>query len=702
HPHSSSLNAAWVNNIIDRLLAGKSKDIKADKRLFTELYSAYKKNEFNNALDNMRFTHKAAILNKPDKTTLENLAKLKNWWTPENEFLVLNLYLKLRVENIDQCYNFYLKNPNKFTYKSHPLCLSTLADLADRISPDKLTEAREITDSLKKLIRGKKDLSIYTRLNNNILILENKLSEAAKVAANFLENYPAAIHQKDIQTSLAEAWLDAEKFTECQKHLILANKLKTTTEDLRSRLQFVQASLFDHEGQHQKAAALYLRVGQTSKNKLTVLKSLLKSGIAFKQVKEYEKAELALKTILEKGRTDYFDNGLFELIHCYRLWQQQRKAIAAIDRLAKEGQNPRLKKQVLYIKGECYLALGEMNEAVAAYNEYINIYTNAAEHALLRYKIYRIQYSKLNKPDAAMKTLELIIDKDKTVDPQVYSDALHQKALMEKLRGQTRSSIKLWQQFLEFNSENTHALTAEVKLHLAAAYENAAAAGSYYFELANSSEAKTAKVALLKLLQLNSEADQQKIDELIITLFEKNDPAWKLALLNPLMNWKVKRLTQLKESEKNIFLESLRVYLTNNVPSCADRNYWQGFILHQLAALNSAKAPAYLAKAVELIQTHNVTSTLLKARCLSQLQRLDDALLLYLNICYQFTGKIALDNYQNWDEPLLALKSAINILISTNKTKLALKLLARFEKIHIPAIQQQTAILSLSIKGDKK
>ena len=703
HPQSPALNAAWANNVIDRLLAGKSSDIGADNKLFNELLESYRKNEFNNQLVLMRLRQKQAILDSPDKTALDKMLRVQNWWTPENEFYVLVLSLKLRNDEIDNSYKFYLDNSSAFTYKSHPLCLTTVAELAGKLALNKLPEARAITDSLKKLIRDEDGLAAFKRLNNKILILENKLAEAQKLAGEFLKANPKAKFQKDIQTSLAEAWLAKNKFAEAQKHLKTATAIDDNSDDLRSRLQFVQASLFDNEGKHEKAAALFLRVGQTSKNKITVLKALLKSGVAFKEAKTYEKAEIALKSILDKGPSDYFDNGLFELIQCYRLWPKHEKAIEAINRLAREGKTPLLKKQALYLKGESFSALGKMTEAIEAYKEYIDIFKGPAEHARLRFKIYTIQYAKLNKTAEALKTLDEIISKDKTTDPQIYSQALHQKALIEQLRGEKRNSIKLWLQFLEFNGQHKHPLTDEVKLHLAAAYDNNEAAGSIYFELAQNGDKEVSKLALTKLLKLQSGVSRKSIDELILKLFAQNEHSWKASLLQPLMTWKLSGLEQKEKSEQTILLKSILIYLDANVPAGTAKNYWQGLCLYNLAQIEEENHKTHLEKAVRLLDDDKHSdSTLLKARCLTELQRSDDALQLYLQLCYKFTGESERDNYTNWQPSLQALQQAVKILIQNKQTSQALNLLARFEKIKLPAIQREIATLGLSFEEDKK
>ena len=694
---------ALANNISDNLLAKKSLSPPQDLMIVEKILENYEKNVDRDSLELIRVKTKISIFKQINKESLNELQKLNQSWVRKGEFAILSIYVALAQKNYIQAQQLWKNKQTLITRKSHPLSVSTLAKLSRFYWSRDKAVSTALNKTLPLLIRDAKDEQIQQVLLTE-QALQNKNTDKATVHIDIIKNkFPKTLKLPSLQIQLAELLLNVQKFEEVKN--ALANIAKLDDPDLQSRLDFLGASLLVTEKNDKGAAELFLKAAQVSKNEILIRRSLFLAGDLFQKTDNVQSAIKVLLALSNKSRHEYTDQSLFKLAVVYSKAKLYAEALTATKRLLKEGQEPKLKLEALYNKGDYELAAAKVDEAIRSYEQFALTYPKDQRSPLLLTKVYHLHRTKNKNLPKAVATLDKIIAQYRDTAPQTYSMALNQKAMILNLLGKPRESIKLCLVFLEFNEKIRSIKNDEVKLLLASAYQNSDELESsttvpiYNDLIANSKYPSIAKTAIHALLAIpNKDAGTEAgLDQLLKT----QSPLLDKQTTNQVMNWKKLKLSQTVAAQKLIYLDKLVTQSKNLTPKSLQK-YWTATFLYEKSLLLPKEQQITLLKTALATNAGNKDNgaLILNKDLLIALDRPDEALLNCLNVLYPYTVQMESDNYADWQHFHKACQSAGEILISQGRMKEAAKILARLKAAALPGSEK--IILALTSQMEKK
>ena len=669
-----------AHNLIDRVLSSRTKQAQKDYEELRAIVSNYEKNPKRNPLELIRIKQKLNSYQMVNKETLANLQKLETYWLKKDEFTVFKIYLNNVLRNYEESYKIWNENKNIISLKSHPLSVPVLVSLSKHFLNKKPKRSKDILKSLPLLVRDKTEKNLVELLTIEQLLIEKKIAEAMEVYQSSIKSNPKGSKRSEMEIKLAEAYLGMKEFKTCRALLKELNAKKIIDSELKSRKLFIDASLLQADGKAKEAAALFLRVGQTATNAQTALKSLFMAGKSFYTANQCNRAIIAFKILLEKKRNQFTDEALYYLSLSHAQCKDFPKALSTIDQLILTGKNPDLKKKALFEKGDYWVMAGNSAKAIEAYNDFTVVYTNDSRNAAIWYKIYKIHLKQKELPKSE-KILERIIAKSSSNAPQVYSQALHQKALIHQLKGENRESISLWQKYLEFNQEVNTKSKDEIKLMLAAAHQNseslnlAAAIGIYEEIIDKSKDEKIKAIALQNLLRITAKDPQSYLTSLKKLLVSKKKFTSEIIILLCEQSVKVKGLS--KECES--FISAIK-----------DKDLRQ-FLAAKL--LFMAKTKESSSKALELLksikgESYSLKKLILKRDLYLILENKELALNTNLEIIYFLSAKKAWNQSREWTEINDSGLMAVQQLIEFNRIDQANKVYKRLSSTKFPVSKE--------------
>ena len=685
---TAEIQIKLANNLIDRVLASYSSNTRDDYEELRALVSNYEKNNARNPLELIRIKQKVNSYQMINKETLENLEKLNTYWIRKDEFTLFRIYLNNVLRNYKQAYKIWTENKDLITLKTHPLSIPVLVNLSRHFLDKNLKNSIAINQALPVLIRDEKERALVSEITIEQLIHENKAPDALNHYQDFIKNYPQAHNKSSMILSLSEAFLKLSDFKTTRTMISSLPPDALNNLDKKSRKHYIDASLLQADGKDLDAAVLFLRVGQTAGNPQIALKSLFRAGTSFYDADQCNRSIIAFKMLLEKPRNTYTDEAMYYLARSHAQCKEYKQALAVIDQIVIIGKNPDLKKKALFEKGDYYRKAGDINKAIESYNDYTVVYTNDSRNAAIWMKIYKIHRS-LKDLGNSEKILSKIISKAKQSSPDIYSKALHQKALIHQLKGQPRESINLWQKFLEFNQKNPTPLSEEVKLMLAASYQNSEtfnlnASSSIYLDvLKNGKNKETKTIAAYNLLKL-TESDtkvQSETIPLLLSVYDFNEEANDLLLESAIR-------TDKKLQPK------IRSFI-NKIKNKDQQRYWSArfyFVESNyktaLKEIDKVNSPKYALK-----------KSLLKKNLYLKMNKNDLALDECLEIIYSFSTKLAQKKYVDWQLVEEAALTAVSLLKESKKIKQIENIKKRIADSKIPNSSLIVSKIDKALKG---
>ena len=690
---AADIEIKLANNLIDRVLSGYSKQAQKDYEELRSLVSAYEKNNKRNPLELIRIKQKVSSYQMVNKETLSNLKKLETYWLKKDEYTIFRIYINNVLRNYDQAYNVWFENKDIITLKSHPLSVPVLVTLSRHFLDKAPKKTSEILKALPLLVRDKYEKNLVELLSIEQLLKNKKIAEAYAVYENSIKINPQGHNRSEMEINLAEAYLEVKEYKTCRKLISKIQAKAITNAELKSRKLFIDASLLQSEGKDKEAAVLFLRVGQTATNAQTALKSLFMAGKAFYNAKQCNRAVIAFKILLEKKRNKFTDDGLYYLSLSHAQCKDFPKALATIDRLILSGKNPELKKKALFEKGDYWVMAGNNSKAIEAYNDFTVVYSNDSRNAAIWYKIYNIHLKQKQIPQCET-ILDKIIKKSSSNSPEVYSSALHQKALLHQLKGENRQSISLWQKYLEFNQKVSTKHKDEVKLMLAAAFQNSeslnlsASATIYEEVLEKSKDVNIRNIALKNLLEITA-----------------SDPKVHTETLKKLLNTKISYNTEAVDliCAQALALKDLQkdsAAFINKLADSEHKRYWQAKALYVQNNKDSAKKGLKLLKTVKQPKLH--IQKLALQRDFHQVLKDPEATLnSCLEIIYLMTAKENWSHSSNWTEIIPSSSIAISLLIEQGRVKQAAKIYQRLVSGGFPIPKNELSKIEKLLKVKK-
>lgn len=696
-PNSSDSIVKLANNLIDRIISGHSKNTQDDYEELRKIVSDYEQNQSRNPLELIRLKQKINAYRMINEETLKELEKLSDYWIQKDEYTLFKIYLNSMLRNYKQAYEIWLANKDIFTLKTHPLTIPALTSLSRHFLDTDLLKSKSINQSLSALIRDNRDRSNVTSVIVDQLIAEKKPGEALVFYEEFSRVYKNAPDLNSMLVSLSEAFLDIEDFKTSESLLKKIDVKSLKDPELKSRKIFIEASLLQTAGKDEEAAVLFLRVGQTVGSPQTALKSLFMAGKSFYKAKQCNRAIIAFKSLLEKPRNKFSDEAMYFLSLSHAQCKEYKQALEIVDKMVITGKSPEFKKMALYDKGSYLLKAGSTEKAIEAYNDYTVVYTNDSRNASIWYKIYGI-YKSANNLEKAGEMLAKIISGSSQSSPEVYSDALHQLAILSKLKGDTRESIKLWQTYLEFNQKTPTEIHDEVKLMLAAAYQNSdsldlTAARSIYSEiLTNSTKDTTREIAAYNLINLVDESTKNSGEYLGLMLNSQKTFTEKTS------NLILKKASTSSEFEKNEFKEKIIQYI-DKLKKEDQKLYWQAYLEFKKNPQDTSKADAILEKIDS--DEYYLMKLLLERDFYYSGKNPEKALSPSLEIIYRFSSSLGENSYFDWDELTKSAIISVTILKKTNMMEQAVKIRDRINQSKIPNSAGIVAEIDKIIKSAK-
>lgn len=494
-----------INNLIDEGILNACYGLKIDLTTIDKRINTYEKSPDKNPLELIRIKNKFNILKTPNKETLGSIQQSSEYWIQKDEIIVLEIYLLLASNNTKSAYEIWQDQKDILNIKSHPATVKVISILANSFVSKQAQKSFELSKFARLLVRDSRDLGAVVEIQTSLFIAENKTAEALGTVETYLKTTPKAQNADLLRIMICEQLIKDNDLQQCVRVFRLVNRDNITTPALKSRATFIEAVILQRNGKEKDAAALFLRVGQMAKDPQLIISSLYQAGISFENANQHQEAIIAFKQLISKPRHKLTDSSFHKLYNSQTLAGDFAGALSSIESILKQGRTPELKKDALFDKGHILLKSGKTSEAITAFQDFAVVYPQDSKSAQLLFEVYNIQKSKLKELASAGKTLEKIIEKTSEIAPSTYSLALHHRALLYHLNGNTRKSIELWQKYLEFNQKLPHPLIDEVKLHLAAAYQNSSefsstAAGSIYADIiSNSSDKATVELALVNL-----------------------------------------------------------------------------------------------------------------------------------------------------------------------------------------------------------
>ncbi|MHC4874496.1 MAG: tetratricopeptide repeat protein, partial [Planctomycetota bacterium] len=700
--------SALANNLADRLLAGYSKDSKADKTALATLVKSYSSNPNRDQLEAIRVKNKMDILDKADKPALANLEKIGEYWIRKDEYAVLKIYLQLRLNLDKDALKTWTDSQALFNQRTHPMTIRELSSLCRKFMGEKVSGLDRMTGAVSGLARTPEEVQGAASLPIELLIKSNLLAEAVPALAEFEKKYPKAQQKPFLRIDLAEAFLKAGKTKDAKRAAAGVAVTDIASQDLKSRFNFVNAEILGSEGKLKEAGALYLRVGQTSKKETMIIESLYRSGVAFQKSSNCKNAVIAFNLLLTKKQHKYTDMGRFNLVRSYADCKDFSNAVKSIDILVKtaKAESAQLKKEALFLKGGYYLAQKKIKEAIKAYEDYTVVYDKDSRNPDVLFNVYKIYRGNLRDLKKAHDTLQVIIKKWRDISPEVYSAALFHSAVINNLNGSSRETIILLQQFLEFNKKTGGEKNNDAKLLLAAAYQNSStldssAAVSLYTDVLSSSKRKPIlKTALLNLLNLEVPAAAGRTEAEISRILKTGGSLLDAETCSMIMNWKAVRLKKMKSADKEKYI-NLLLNEAENIDFGGEKNYWKAYFLYQRGLLKSKEAD--FKPALSLLDTlEGYRAGILRKNLQSELKMEEQALSSSLKIIYSYISEIEQDDYSDWKYFHDACLSACDILIARKQYKLAEKLINRLKGSSLSGTDKIIAVLAKKLEGAEK
>jgi hypothetical protein len=706
--NSKRATSELINSKIDRLFIypGTSDEIKIDN-IHTSI-AQYENSRDKNPYEIVRIKNKMLALLAKNKEDLNSFNLSQEIWIPRDEFEVFKIYILTNTGNSKAAYESFNASKEQIVKSTNPATVAILCKLAmDLLEKKNPTGARALLDYCKTLTRSDYDLLLTATVDVKILILEKKLAEALDVINIVDQSANNKPYSNAIKLNLCDAFIKQKDFKECQKLFARVTKDQLTKNDDISLYAYINGSILLDEGKGKLAAEQFLRAGQTSTKEPMIIDTLYLAGIAFTQAKENKNAIISFSELTSKNRHKYTDRAYLQL---YRLLAEEgdyKKSLKSIDTIVSQGRDPAIKEQALMEKGDILHKAGMVKEALKAYDDFAVIYANNKKSDELLFKSYNIHRRQLNDMAGASRTLDKLIEKTKGTSPEIYSLALHHRALVYQMEDNSRESINLWLKYLEFNEAAPQKSSEEVKLQLAAAYQNTenlnnAAAASLYADLiATSSNVNIIETSIINLFEIEKN-DSPLTKAAIGKLFERDIKLTSLSL-NKVMNWQLSRIVELNEQEKNNYIGALQNYINRNFDS---EHYWRSYLLFQKAKLTSEEGRAVLLNSAitELAKVANRTTREGLLEYEVELLRGDKekALLACLDAIYIFQASIASDNYNDWQLYHQAVLNACQMLKQLNRQNEVTLLLSRIAKTNLPETDKLLSTIEQILTGEAK
>ncbi|MCM8534456.1 MAG: tetratricopeptide repeat protein [Lentisphaeraceae bacterium] len=696
-----------INNLIDKGILNSCYEQKVDVTSIEEKISAYEKNPDKNPLELIRIKNKYNILNNPSNETLESIQKSSEFWIQKDEILILEVYLLLTSNKNKDAYEIWQDQKDILNIKSHPATVKVISMLAHSFASKQAKKSFELSKFARLLVRDTRDLGAVVEVQTRLHIEENKTAEALSTVESFLKTAPKAKNADLLRIMVCEQLIKDNDLQQCVRIFRLVDRDSISNSALKSRATFIEAVILQRNGKEKDAAALFLRVGQMAQDPELIISSLYQAGISFENANQHQKAIIAFKQLISKPRHKLTDSSFHKLYNSQALAGDYAGALSSIESILKQGRTPTLKKDALFDKGHILLKSGNTTDAITAFQDFAVVYPQDSKSAELLFEVYNIQKKKLKELKSAGKTLEKIIEKTSEIAPSTYSLALHHRALLYQLNGNTRKSIELWQKYLEFNQKLPHPLIDEVKLHLAAAYQNSSefsstAAGSIYADImSNSSDSATVELALVNLASLpkNEENFERAVLNLLNSKAQLSDK-----MLEPIFVW----LISLDSTKQKKEILRVNQQLSKLISSQkALDSFWmaQSLFIEGKLAKDSQKRSKALKKALDLNSQSKMNAIQKYEQRIKLYQSLKDQngqVSEYLNLIYHFQQNMANDNYLNWELYHSACLKVAKLLKKQNKSAQIEALIKRISKAQLPGYENIVTEMAKVLKGENK
>jgi TolA-binding protein len=696
-----------INNKIDEALILKLKGESPKQNTLDKLVAEYETNPRRNPLELIRLKNKLAVVFNNDKSELDSFLKLQNYWIQKDEFLILKIHLLNEAGKAIEAYKAWQSEKAILSLKSHPATIHILSNLIDTTSIQQGNETQQLLDFSRTLVRNNTDLDRLTQSELKWLIKQKKIPEALATIESYLTKFPKAQNKDKLRLSICEALIIKEDFKQAMKIFQLIDKTKLSSGLWRNRAHFTEATLLQNSGQQKEAAALFLRVGQTAKDKELSINSLFKAAQLFSQIENHKSAVLAYTLLISKPRHLYTDKSYSELYRALEKQLKYKDALSIINDFIIKGEDPTLKENALYDKGHILLKSGDLQNAIKTFQDFAVIYPKKSRSAALLFEVYNIQKRKLKDFKKATTTLDTIIAKAKDTAPDTYSLALHHRALLYQIDNLPRKSIELWQTCLDFNQKRNFYLIDEIKLQLAAVYQNSneldssAAANIYADIITHTTTTHITELALANLHHLKDSAEAT--EKATIQLLNKKGPL-SVKTLELIVNWIMKQ-----DLNKN---KALLIRLHKQLQRALELQtkidpYWQakGSLLEAALSEDKEKRTEILKKALSEVsasQLSSIEKKLLTVEIYLSLGASEEALATYIDLIYEYQYKIANDNYIDWRPYHLSCTRAAQLLKAQKRVKEINALKQRITKAALPGYQETLVAIDQILKGEVK
>ena len=661
------LNNLLDKAIKDKLLLDKTPDISE----LSEKVTVYESGLLRNPIDVLRLKNKLNILKQSAENSLEIFKNLADLWIPKDEYLMLLIHLNTEAGNDVKALSIWEENKEVISIKTFAGSVAIITELAAKISQYKPGQSKQLLKASQHLIRNEEDRARVIENEIEILIDEKKLDDAITTVEDFLSNNPESYNAAFLRASLCLALIDKNDLSKTKEIFSKINK-NTKASELKSKLIFIEANILNSNGSEKEAAALFLRVGQTSKDKKIVSNSLYKAGLTFEKLKQYDKAAIAFKQLIAKKRNPLTDATYKRLYKVQVRNKKFKEALTTIDAILNKSASPTLKEDALYDKGYIFMRIGDTKNAIKSFNDFAVVYPKNIRSSKLLFEIYKIQKESLKNLEQASETLNNIINTSKDVSPDIYARSLHHRALLHLLNGETRLSISLWQKYLEFTRTLQHPLTDEVKLQLAAAYQNSTeyndtAALSIFADIAATTKDEDYRRTAIENLAFMKKGDEifkEAVNKLFInsgSLSEKS--------LDFIFTW----MHELDgEKDKELIKDLTSQLLKSTSAKKSMEPFWQAQLYYFKSRIASEpqKASDGLKMALNLLDKSSlpaISKSTLKIKILEALKYETSLLDEYLNVIYYFQNNLAKDNYADWQLYYNACFKAISLLKTKNQ-----------------------------------
>ena len=311
--------------------------------------ATYERSLLKNPIEVIRLKNKLNILKNPNKNILDEMLKLRDLWIQKDEFALLLIHLNSKLTNEVDALKIWEENKAIIDIRSHPATVAILSNLGEKVHSFNARKSGELLKACQLMIRNANDLAQITEVDVSLLLRVNKIGDASNVVEGFLNN-PEVHNATSLRASACIALINSNNLQQCEKVFAKVNKSTPMEAGLKSKVNFIEASILQQAGKMKEAAALFLRVGQTSDDSELIVTSLYKAGVAFENIEQYKSAIIAYKQLIEQRRHSLTSTAYHRLYRAQASDKDFKGALQTIDKIIQTSPTPELKEHALMIK----------------------------------------------------------------------------------------------------------------------------------------------------------------------------------------------------------------------------------------------------------------------------------------------------------------------------------------------------------------